>query len=295
MSEKVEAFDNQKMENIVISNEAKFKEAEKRFQEGGLGKVHILADFDKTLTRAFVDGKEVPSVISILRDGSFLTPDYASKAQELYNKYHPLENDKTIPKEEKKRLMAEWWTAHFELLIKSGLNKKDIERVVKSGRIKFRGGFLELADFLRNNNIPLVIMSSAGLGAESISQRLKQEGKLSGNIHIISNAFEWDKDGRAVSVKQPIVHGSNKDETLVQSFPEIFGAIKERRNVLLLGDSLDDVGMVEGYDYDNLVKIGFFSSKTKEGEEAYKSAYDVLITNDSSLDFINRFLKKIPK
>lgn len=293
MPEKVESFDKQNMENVIIPNEERFKETERRFQEGGLSKVHVLADFDKTLTRAFVDGKEVPSVISILRDGSFLTPDYASKAQALYDKYHPLENDKTISEEEKKRLMAEWWTTHFELLIQSGLNKKDIERVVKSGRIKFRDGFSELADFLRDSNIPLVIMSSAGLGVESISQRLEQEGKLSDNIHIISNAFEWDKDGRAVSVRQPIVHGSNKDETLVQSFPDIFKTIKDRKNVILLGDNLDDVGMVDGFDYDNLVRVGFFNSKTKEGEEAYKSVYDVLVTNDSSLDFVNRFLRQI--
>ncbi|MFH0852096.1 MAG: hypothetical protein V1845_00595 [bacterium] len=282
------------MENIIICDEEKLKEIEKRFQEGGLDKVHILADFDKTLIRAFVDGKEAPSVISVLRDGSYLTPDYARKAQELYDKYHPLEKDPNISGEEKKRLMAEWWNTHFELLINSGLNKKDIEKVIRSGKIKFRDGFSELADFSKDNNIPLVIMSSAGLGQESISQRLEQEGKLYSNIYIISNSFEWDKNGKAIAVKQPIIHGANKDETLVQNFPEIFKAIKDKKNVILLGDNLDDVGMVEGFDYDNLIKIGFFNGKTKEGEDIYKSVYDILVLNDSSLDFVSHFLKRIP-
>jgi len=278
------------MENIIISNEERLKETEKRFQEGGLDKVHILADFDRTLTRAFVDDKEVPSVASVLRDGNYLTPDYAHKAQEFYDKYHPLEKDPNIPREEKKRLMAEWWIMHFGLLIKSGLNRKDIEKVVKSGKIKFRDGFSELANFLKDNNIPLVIMSSAALGQESISQRLKQEGKLYSNIYIISNSFEWDENGKVVAVKQPIVHGGNKDETLVQNFPKIFRVIKDRRNIILLGDNLDDVGMVEGFDYDNLIKIGFLNENIEENLEYYKRNYDVIILNDSSMDCVNSLL-----
>ena len=282
------------MENIVISNEKRFKEVERKFQEGGLNKIHILADFDKTLTRAFVDDKEIPSIISILRDGSYLTPDYARKAHDLYDKYHPLENDPTIPKEEKKRLMAEWWITHFELLIKSGLNKKDIDRVIKSDKIKFRDGFLEFMDFLRDNNIPLIIMSSAGLGQESISQRLEQERKFHNNVYIISNSFEWNENGKAIAVRQPIVHCANKDETLVQDFPDAFRAVKNRKNVVLLGDSLDDIEMIEGFNYDNLIKIGFLNNKNGV-ESAYRSVYDILVLNDSSLDFVNHFLKRIPK
>jgi len=282
-----------KMENIIISDEKKFKEIEERFKEDGLNKIHILADFDKTLTKAFVDGEETPSIISVLRDGSYLTQDYAHRAQELYNKYHPIENDLNIPKEKKKRLMAEWWIAHFELLIKSGLNKKDIERVIKSNKIQFREGFLEFMDFLRENNIPLVIISSAGLGRESISQKLEQEKKFYDNIYIISNSFEWDESGKAIAIKQPIVHCANKDETLVQDFPDIFRAIKDRRNVILLGDSLDDIGMIGGLDYDNLIKIGFLNNRERNREDAYRSNYDVLILDDSSLDFINSFLNLV--
>lgn len=293
MSEK---FDKQKIENnIVIPNQERFKEIKRKFQEGGLDKIHVLADFDRTLTRAFVDGQEIPSVISILRDGSYLTPDYAAKAHQLYDKYHHFEGDSTISKEDKKRLMAEWWARHFELLIKCGLNKADIEKAVKSGKLKFRDNFSELADFLKKHKIPLVIMSSAGLGQESISQILKQEGKLSNNVHIISNAFGWNKNGRAVSVRQPIVHGFNKDETLIKDFPDIFTAVKDRKNVILLGDNLDDVGMADGFDYDNLLKIGFLNSKIEENKGVYQNAYDVLLLNDSSFKFLNDFLLKIPK
>ncbi len=283
------------MENLIFSNKERFEEIKKKFREDRLERVYILADFDRTLTRAFVGGQEVPSVISVLRDGNYLTPDYAEKAHELYSKYRPLENDESISKEGRKKLMHEWWATHFKLLIKSGLNKKDVEKVGKFNKTRFRDRFSELADFLKDNNIPLIIMSSAGLGQESISQKLKGEGKLYNNIYIISNTFEWDNNGRAIAVKEPIVHSANKDEILVKSFPEIFSNIKDRKNIILLGDSLDDVGMVDGFDYDNLIKIAFLNKKTEEKKDVYKEFYDVLVLGDYSLEFVNSFLESISK
>lgn len=281
-------------ENIVISNPEELEKIKKAISEDGAEKLHVLADFDRTLTTAFVDGKNVPSLISILRDGNYLTPDYSQKAKELYTKYHLIEIDSKIPAEQKKKAMEEWWTTHFDLLIKSGLNKKDLESVVETGKVKFRDGFADFIDFLKTRNIPLVIMSSSGLGRDAISMYLEREGKLNNNIYIISNSYEWDENGNAIAVKQPIIHVMNKDETAVQDFP-VFDVIKNRKNVLLLGDSLEDIGMVKGFDYDNLIKIGFLNENVEENLEEYKRNFDVVILNDSSLDYINKLLRKIIK
>lgn len=281
-------------ENIIISCPEKLEKSKKAITEGGAEKLHILADFDRTLTKTFVDGKSTPSLISILRDGNYLTPDYSQKAQGLYAKYHPIEIDPKIPLEEKKKAMEEWWMSHFELLIKSGLNKKVLERIVGTGKVKFREGFSEIADFLKKYNIPLVIMSSSGLGEESILLYLEKAGKLYDNIHIISNTFEWDENGRVIRVKQPIIHVLNKDETVVKDFP-VFEVIKNKTNVLLLGDNLEDVGMIKGFDYDNLIKIGFLNEKVEENLEYYKNKFDVVILNDGSLEYINKLLRDIIK
>lgn len=253
-----------------------------------------MTDFDRTLTKAFVDGKSTPSLVSVLRDGSYLTPDYAQKANELYDKYHPIEIDPKIPLREKKKAMCEWWITHFDLLIKSGLNKRDLERVVESQKVKFREGFSEFVDFLREYNIPLVIMSSSGLGGDTISMYLERVGKLYENTHIISNWYEWDEKGNAVGVKKPIIHTMNKDETLIQDFP-VFEKIKNRKNVLLIGDSLDDLGMIKGFDYDALIKIGFLNENIEENLEYYKLNFDVIILNDFSMDFVNKLLREIVK
>ena len=188
--------------------------------------------------------------------------------------------------------MREWWMAHFDLLIRSGLNKRDLKKVVESDRIKLREGCQEFLDFLQKHNIPLVIISSSGLGKEAIAMYLEKKGRFYQNIYIISNSYEWDEAGNAIAVKQPIIHGMNKDMTIIQNFP-VFEIIKERKNVLLMGDNLADVEMVKGFHYDNLLKIGFLNEKVKENLEQYKNKYDFLILNDASMEPVNSLLKEI--
>lgn len=281
-------------ENIVIPKPEELEKLKKSISQGGSEKLHVLADFDRTLTTAFVDGKSTPSIISILRNGDYLTSDYAAKARALYDQYHPIEINPKISLEEKKKAMREWWTTHFELLIKSGLNKKDLEKVIKSDQVRLREGAAEFIDFLNAKNIPLVIMSSSGLGGDVIEMFLKRKNKLHDNVHIVSNSYEWDENGSAIFVKEPIIHGMNKDETAIKNFP-VFDVIKDRKNVILLGDSLGDVGMIEGFNYANLIKIGFLNENIKENLDQYKKNYDVLILNDSPMGYVNELLKEIIK
>lgn len=283
------------MKDIIIVNPGKLEKAKSAIKKDGPVKLHILADFDRTLIKAFANGERVPSIISILYNENYLTKEYSKKAQELHKKYYPIETNPNIKREEKKKAMKEWWTLHFNLLVKCGLNKSDIEKAVKSKNIKFREGFIDFADFLGKNNIPLLIISSGGLGKESISLCLEKVGKSNNNIHIISNSFEWDKNGRAVAVKQPIIYNMNKDETTIKDFPEIFKNIKDRKNIILIGDSLDDIGMATGFDYDNIIKIGFFNEKTEENLKDYKKVFDVLILNDGPMHYINKLLKELVK
>lgn len=281
------------MQEVVIKDKDKLERIKSAMKKAGAKNLHILSDFDRTLTRAFVDGQSVPSTLFILYSQNCLGGNYGEKAQELHKKYHAIELDPKIPKEEKKKAMKEWWTLHFDLLIKSGLNKKDLEMVASSERIKFRGGFSEFVDSLKEYSIPLVIMSSSGLGKDSIKMCLEKERRAYGNIHIISNSFSWDKDDRAIAVKEPIIYGMNKDETMIQSFPEIFKQVENRKNVILMGDSLDDIDMIKGFDYENLIKVGFLNDNIDSNLEYYKKNYDIIIPNDGKMDYINDLLKEI--
>lgn len=268
-------------------------EIRKAIVAGGHKNLHVLSDFDRTLLKAFVGGKKVPSLVSILRNGGYLTPDYAEKAHALFNKYHAIEIDPAIPHEVKKQAMEEWWRTHFKLIVESRLNKRDIERAMESPELELRGQALAFFDFLHHYNIPLVIMSASGLGGDGIEIYLKKYGKLYDNIYIISNSFIWDEKGQVVSVKEPIIHTLNKDKTAIQDFPEAYAAVKNRKNVILLGDSADDIGMIEGFDYKNLFRIGFLNENIGENLELYKNVFDAVLLNDAPMDYVNEFLEEI--
>jgi 5'-nucleotidase len=277
---------------IVASGPEEFNSKKEKFIESGIGKIHVLADFDRTLTKAFVDGEKTPSVIAELRRKNYISEEYSKKATELSEIYRPIEMDLSVSHKEKKEKMKEWWEKHFDLLIESGLNKKHIVEIVESGKIKLREGADEFFELLKKNKIPLIIMSSAGLGIESISMALEKEGKLSENVHIISNSFEWNSEGKAISVKKPIIHGMNKAEVSLKELP-IYDELLEKKNVILLGDSLGDLGMIEGFPYDNLIKIGFLNYNVEANLEKFKENFDVVITDDGDLEFVNNFLKEV--
>lgn len=279
---------------IEITNPEKLEQSIEEMKKDGAEKLHILTDFDRTLTTAKVDGKSMPSLISILRDGNYLTPDYAAKAHALYNHFAPIEQDLSLTKEERKKAMEEWWRTHFKLLIKSGLTKSEVNQAIDSGKIKFRDGALQFLETLHKNNVPVVIMSSSALGGEAITRYLKKENYYFDNISIISNSFIWDEQDKAVGVQEPIIHGMGKDETMIQNFP-VFNQVEKRPNVLLLGDSEGDVGMVEGFDYKNLIKIGFLNEDVSKHLKHFKEHYDLTITNDGTFEYVNNLLKQILK
>ena len=283
------------MENIIIKDPKKLEEIKKAISEGGADKLHVISDFDRTLTHAFVDGQRRPHLIFVLRSGGYLTPDYTEKAQGLFDKYHPIEIDPSIAMSEKKEAMQGWWKDHFDLLIRSGLNKNDIEKAVDTGKIKFRGGAQEFFDSLYSNEIPLVVLSANGLGEDAMSMFFEKNGGLHDNIHILSNSFEWDEKGGMVGFKEPIIHTMNKDETAIKNFPDIFEKVKSRTNVLLLGDNLGDVGMIDGFDHENLIKIGFLNENIEENLEQYKDNYNIVILNDPSMDYVNILLEEVIK
>ncbi|MDA3837264.1 MAG: hypothetical protein PF542_06610 [Nanoarchaeota archaeon] len=281
-------FEIKKCLSIHIYKFENVEEIKKKIILGGVSNFHVIADFDGTLTKGFVGGEKSPSIIAELRNGDYLDEDYQKRAHALFDKYHPYEVDDSITVLEKKAKMEEWWKTHFDLLIEKGLCLEDVKKVSHSGRVKLREGIEEFLGFLRDNNIPLIIMSASGIG-DVIPMYLKEKGLMSKNVHVISNFYEWDEEGLAIGVKEPVVHSGNKDETTLESLP-ICEDLKIRKNVLLLGNGINDLDMIKGFDYDNLLSVGFLDEKREDRLEVFKAGYNVVVTDNGSLDFVNDFL-----
>src|SRR3989344_1806697 len=137
------------MENIIISDKENLEKLKEKIISDGMEKFHVLADFDGTLTYDHdANGKIYPSLISVLRDGDYISKEYAEKAHELFVKYRPKEKDESLPLEERKQAMTNWWNEHFKLLKESGLNKKHLEKIIELGIIRLRKGSKELMSYL---------------------------------------------------------------------------------------------------------------------------------------------------
>ena len=135
-------------------------------------------------------------------------------------------------------------------------------------------------------------MSANAIG-DTISIYLNYNECLFENIHYITNHFKFNENGFAVEYFLPMIHSLNKDETIVKDFPEIFEEIRNRKNVILIGDGAGDTGMSDGFGYNNIIKIGFLNSDLEEKLEYYKSIYDVVIIGDEDIEFVLDFLKEI--
>jgi len=227
----------------------------------GYNSVHVLADFDGTLTKEYVDGKKVPSIISVLRDMPGLLPQkYQEAARALYEKYMPMHRSQDLSLKEMKEKMLEWWEKHFQLLIETGITKDHIRRVAESGIIQLRDGAADFLKRTRELGIPVVIMSAAGLG-EAIPLFLKNIGINTENIYFITNSFIWDGSGKAVDFHKPVIHSYNKDETVIRDFPDIYQKIHERKRVLLLGNNPGDLEMVTGFEAEKVLSIAFLDEE----------------------------------
>ncbi len=271
--------------NIYIINTEEFNKKKDEIIRDGVSELVVLSDFDSTLTYA--------SMISVLREGDgYLDDEYSSKASLLAKKYFPILEDPTIKEEEKNVMMEKWYTDHFKLLIEKRLNKRHLEKIINEPKIKLRDNADIVLSFLSQHKIPLVIISANILGGEPILMFLNKENMLYSNVEVISNSLLWDKDENAIDYKKPILLSANKDRVLLNR-PSYLNRIKDRKNVLLLGDTLDDVSMVGNLEYKNLIEICFLNNKTNEKINDYKKAYDVLILNDSSMEFVSEFLKEL--
>lgn len=266
------------------------KDLENLFADG-LEKVHVLADFDGTLSKEYLEGKKTASIISILRNTpGYLSPEYQAEAHKLHAEYSKYEKNLELSLQERKAKMSEWWNRHADLLIKSGLKKEHIEKLSNSGLIEWRPeakNFLKLMEKLK---IPVVIISASGVG-QAIEYFCQGEG-VNNSVHYLVNQFIWDENGQAIDHKQPVIHSLNKDETMVHEHQEIWQDVQERVNVLLLGNNNGDIEMVTGFKYKKLVSIGFLDEEEKDRQADLEKSFDHVIVGKGYPE-INKIIDEV--
>ncbi|WOL07923.1 7-methylguanosine phosphate-specific 5'-nucleotidase A [Canna indica] len=278
--------------DVAVRDPELLEKKKAAIRSAGPSKLQVIADFDGTLTRYWIDGRRGQTSHGLLQQGN---AEYDAKRQALYEYYHPLEISATIPIEEKTKLMEEWWEKTHGLLIEGGLTYDAIKRSVSEATIAFRDGVVELFEFLEERGVPVLVFS-AGL-ADIIEEVFRQKLHRSfENIKVVSNRMVFDEQGHLVAFKGKTIHVLNKNEhslDMASPIHDKFGDpngydpesafVKKHTNVLLLGDHIGDLGMSDGLSYENRIAVGFLNNYTETALKSYLDAFDIVYLNDASM------------
>ncbi|KAJ0725465.1 putative 5'-nucleotidase [Helianthus annuus] len=287
---------------VVVDDPKLLQQKKAAIRLMGPTKFQVIADFDNTLTRFWVDGCRGQSSHGLLQQEN---PVYNAKRDELFNYYHPIEFDPQLPIDEKTKLMEEWWGKTHGLLIEGGLTYDAIRNSVSSALIAFREGVVELFEYLEERDIPVLIFS-AGL-ADIIEEVLRQKlHRTFKNVKIVSNRMKFDQNGNLVSFTGKLIHSLNKNEhalDMAASLHEELGetddqiidsaSLKKRTNVLLLGDHMGDLRMSDGLNYETRISVGFLNHNIENSLDNYRKGYDIVYLDDAPMSGVVKLVSEL--
>jgi HAD superfamily hydrolase (TIGR01544 family) len=257
----------------------------------GPSKLQVISDFDHTISRVHKDGIKCATTYGILQQAPFLTEDYRKKSSGLFSYYHPIEIDPNLTKAQKTPYMIEWYTKSFNLMPTSGILKEQIPLMVESSNVCLREGCETVFHSLDKHNVPLLIFS-AGIG-DILEEVLKQQNLLLPNMKIIANFMHFNEKEMLTGFSGDLIHTFNKNQSSIEN-SDYFETLKSRSNVILLGDSLGDLDMSEGaQNMEAILRIGFLNYKIEDSLLDYLNAYDIVLTDDQTMDVVNGLLENI--
>lgn len=229
---------------------------------------------------------------------------YRTKTKQLHDHFFPLEFDPTITYEQKYKLMDEWWAKSSGALVEQSPTLETLFDAVSYAHLSLRPGFATVAQLAYQHDIPVIVFS-AGI-TQVIEEILRQLGPTSlmlPNVHVIANDLIVDPATNIVtSFKEPMMHSLNKKDTSVQlirganaGFPW-FQQLRNRKHVILMGDSVGDANMSDGYEGDpeaTILKIGFLNANEELLLDTYRKAFDIVVLHDGPMVPVATFLNEI--
>ncbi|XP_039745666.1 7-methylguanosine phosphate-specific 5'-nucleotidase [Pararge aegeria] len=258
----------------------------------GHEKLQIVTDFDHTLTRHNMDnGKTVLTSFGMFRECPSVPQEYKDEELRLADIYKPIEVDPTMSIEDKTKHMVAWYLAAHKLLKGVKFPRNELIEVSQKMIDCFRIGVEDLILWSEKQQVPVLVFS-AGLG-ECVVAALNAANFLLPHVKVVSNFLALDENESVIGIKGDVIHTYNKNEAAIKD-TEYYEMVKERNNVLLLGDNIGDAGMAEGMEHcDVIVKIGFLGRNTEANLQNYTNKFDIVLVNEHTVDVANAILKLV--
>ena len=257
----------------------------------GHANLQFIVDFDNTLTKTHRDGVSLDCSWGVLENYKELPSSYHERVRAAKDKYHPIELDVSISLEEKIPIMIQWYQEANRCLADSGVKLPWLPLMVEQSNVELRDQTDNMLKTLHNKEVPVLVLS-AGVG-DLINHIMDHFGVLHSNVKLVSNFLKFDEEGNIVGLKgeeSELIHMYNKAETVRKRSEEA----SERKNVIVLGDSLGDLHMAAGVKDPNVVlTIGFLNNNIESSLETYKENFDIVLVDDQTMSFPNSLLGEI--
>jgi cytosolic 5'-nucleotidase 3 len=274
------------MTDVIIPNEKEFNEKLKRLILGGKDNLHVISDFDATLSKSLSSNEKSNTTFGKIQNSGLLGESFERKSKELKDYYQPIEHSIGLAKEEKAVKMREWTVKAWNLIVESKLNRSLIDEINENQKIEMRLGALDFVTDVTSIDIPLLIYS--GGIKEIIDGALKEEASM----EVLSNYFLFDDQGEINGWIPKLIDSSAKTGDYIKQFSH-FEKIKEKDHVIVMGDLVEDLRVLEGLDHQVELKIGFLNRNVEENLDIFKEKFDVVIINDGPMTFVNEMIKQI--
>lgn len=275
---------------VYYKDEKKFNQTVEKIRADGADKLQIVSDFDRTMTAAMIGTMHAPNSTSVMEASGLMQHGFAEYMDVTFRKYHPIELDPSIPVEVKIPIMEEWTRSSIGALVDYGFRFEHLAQIADSGLLRLRDGVDDFFRVAEQAGVSMVIFS-AGLG-DMIKVLCERQNLLSEKVHVVSNMLGFDEDGNCTGLKGELVNILNKTEAVLVNSPYV-DELLARPNVLLVGDGVRDVHMVDGLPHREVLKVGLLNHETEYDLRRYLDIYDVVLAGDADFTQVTVLLKKL--
>lgn len=255
------------LNNFIYRDKRKVNKKINSFLNSGSKKIHLVLDFDRTLTT----GEDITTWAIF---GAHLTQKGRKKYKKAYDKYRPLE----ISNKMKLFHAVAWWEEMLALYRENKVEWRDILKDVRT-KMSIRSGTRELFDVCSKKGIPTIIISA---GTKNIIEAMFRRFSIKPTT-ILSTKLFFDSEGYMNGWdRNSLIHVLNKKE---MGHTQISRIRKLRPKTILIGDSIQDASMVSGNK--NVLRIIVDNPRVDDvsrNEAFYKDIFkkfDLVIKNKS--------------
>uniref|UniRef100_A0A7E4UMG3 5'-nucleotidase n=1 Tax=Panagrellus redivivus TaxID=6233 RepID=A0A7E4UMG3_PANRE len=272
--------------NVRVRDPAALQAKLQQIIRDGYDKLLVISDFDFTLSR-YKDntGQRCLTTHGVFDDCTKeLYPKLAEELGILVKKYIPIEFCPNMSVEEKTPHMEDWWRTSHQKIVENKFTYEQIEEFVSRARLYLRDAAVEFIRSVEAHNVPLVLFS-AGIGNIIEIILKKALGHVPHTLHVISNLMEFDDNNVCVNFTEPLIHTFCKNSSVITGERPFFHHVRNRTNVILLGDSLGDINMDVGIENEGTsLKIGFLNFDFDNLLPRYTEVYDIVIIDSQTME-----------